>query len=78
MVKLIITDMDGTLLDDNNNINEEFWNIEKELNKKGIIFAAASGRQYYNLLHRFSPIKDDMLFIAEMVLMLCIKMKSCT
>ena len=37
MVKLIITDMDGTLLDDNNNINEEFWNIEKELNKKGII-----------------------------------------
>ena len=65
MIKLIITDMDGTLLDDNNNINEEFWNIEKELNKKGIIFAAASGRQYYNLLHRFSPIKDDMLFIAE-------------
>ena len=49
MVKLIITDMDGTLLDDNNNINEEFWNIEKELNKKGIIFAAASGRQYYSL-----------------------------
>ena len=65
MVKLIITDMDGTLLDDNNHINEEFWEIEKKLNKKGIIFAAASGRQYYNLLQRFASIKDDMLFIAE-------------
>ncbi len=65
MIKLIITDMDGTLLDDKNNINEEFWKIEKELNEKGIIFAAASGRQYYNLLHKFDSIKDNMVFIAE-------------
>lgn len=34
MIKLIITDMDGTLLDDNNNINEEFWELEKNLIKK--------------------------------------------
>ena len=47
MIKLIITDMDGTLLDDNNHIDEEFWELEKKLNEKGIIFAAASGRQYY-------------------------------
>ncbi|MDU1910478.1 HAD family hydrolase [Fusobacterium sp.] len=65
MIKLIITDMDGTLLDDNNHINEEFWKIERKINEKGIIFAAASGRQYYNLLHRFASIKDDILFIAE-------------
>ena len=33
--------------------------------EKDIIFAAASGRQYYNLLERFKDIKDDMMFIAE-------------
>ncbi|MHD0315447.1 HAD hydrolase family protein [Fusobacterium varium] len=34
MIKLIITDMDGTLLDDNNHIDEEFWELEKSLMKK--------------------------------------------
>ena len=37
----------------------------QSLKEKDIIFAAASGRQYYNLLERFKDIKDDMMFIAE-------------
>lgn len=65
MIKLIITDMDGTLLNDKNEINDEFWEIERELSRKGIIFAVASGRQYYNLRKRFDSLKDEMLFIAE-------------
>lgn len=65
MIKLIVADMDGTLLNDNNEINEEFWEVHKKLNKKGIIFAVGSGRQYHNLKKRFSSIKDDILFIAE-------------
>lgn len=65
MIKLIATDMDGTLLNSNNEINPEFYEVFRELRKKGIIFAAASGRQYFNLLKRFENIKDDMLFIAE-------------
>lgn len=65
MIKLIITDMDGTLLNDKNEINDEFWSMEKELSKRGIIFAIASGRQYYNLRKRFDSLKDEMLFIAE-------------
>jgi len=65
MIKLIATDMDGTLLNSNNEINPEFYEVFKELRRKGIIFAAASGRQYFNLLKRFENIKDDMLFIAE-------------
>mgnify|MGYP000715435398 CR=1 FL=1 len=78
MVKLIITDMDGTLLDDNNNINEEFWNIEKELNKKGSSLLLQVEDSTTIFFHRFSPIKDDMLFIAEMVTYVMYKMKSCT
>lgn len=65
MIKLVITDMDGTLLNDKNEINDEFWIIEKELSKKGVIFAVASGRQYYNLRKRFDSLKDEILFIAE-------------
>ncbi len=65
MIKLIATDMDGSLLNDDHKINDEFWEVFKELRKKNIIFSAASGRQYYNLLENFDSIKDDMLFIAE-------------
>lgn len=37
----------------------------KSLKKNNIIFAAASGRQYFNLAENFKPVKDDMLFICE-------------
>ena len=53
MIKLIITDMDGTLLNSKNEINDEFWEIQDKLSKQDIIFAVASGRPYYNLVERF-------------------------
>ena len=59
MIKLIASDMDGTLLNDKNEIHEEFYKVFQELKKQNIIFAAASGRQYYNLAKRFEKIKDD-------------------
>ena len=65
MIKFIASDMDGTLLNENNEINKEFFDIFHKLVEKDIIFAAASGRQYYNLLKRFEKIKDNMMFIAE-------------
>ncbi|WP_411168715.1 HAD family hydrolase [Clostridium sp. MB05] len=65
MIKFIASDMDGTLLNEKNEINKEFFDIFNKLIEKDIIFAAASGRQYYNLLKRFENIKDKMMFIAE-------------
>ncbi|WP_042352951.1 Cof-type HAD-IIB family hydrolase [Bacillus massiliigorillae] len=65
MIKLIATDMDGTLLNDQNQLPTEFQEVYQALMEKGIIFGAASGRQYYNLIERFTDQKDDMLFIAE-------------
>lgn len=52
MIKLIASDMDGTLLNDKDEIHEEFYQVFQELKKQNIIFAAASGRQYYNLAKR--------------------------
>lgn len=65
MIKLIVADMDGTLLNDNHEIHPDFWEMEKALDEKGLMFAIASGRQYYNLLEKFEKVKDRMMFFAE-------------
>lgn len=65
MIKLIVTDMDGTLLNSKGEINLEFWDIERKLSENGVIFAIASGRPYYNLVENFKSIKDNLLFITE-------------
>jgi Cof subfamily protein (haloacid dehalogenase superfamily) len=64
-IRLIASDMDGTLLDDDHAIHEDFWPLIEQLHDRGITFCPASGRQYYNLLERFEPIADDVVFIAE-------------
>ncbi|GLC31074.1 Cof-type HAD-IIB family hydrolase [Clostridium omnivorum] len=65
MIKLIATDMDGTLLNEQGYLSYEIFDIIKKLNEKDILFATASGRQYYNLENKFSPVKDDIIYIAE-------------
>ena len=65
MIKFIATDMDGTLLNKDNQIHDEFFEVFEKLESNNIIFAAASGRQYFNLAKRFDLIKDRMMFIAE-------------
>jgi Cof subfamily protein (haloacid dehalogenase superfamily) len=65
MIKLIITDLDGTLLDSNKQLPSGFWEIEKQLTSTGILFSVASGRQYYNLVEKFDCIRDSLLIIAE-------------
>ena len=65
MIKFIATDMDGTLLNSKKELSPEFYDVFEELKKRNILFAAASGRQYYTLAKEFNDIKDDMLFIAE-------------
>ena len=64
-VKFIAADMDGTLLNEQSQLDPSFFDLYKQLEDKGIMFAAASGRQYYSLLETFEPVKDRMMFIAE-------------
>lgn len=65
MIKLIASDMDGTLLNEHDKINEEFFDVLNQLKEKNILFVAASGRQYYNLLDKFSKAKNDVIYVAE-------------
>lgn len=64
-VKMIIADMDGTLLDSNKKLSPHIFNLVKELKKREVKFVIASGRQYFNLLNNFKEIKDDLVYISD-------------
>lgn len=57
--------MDGTLLDQYGRLDPEFFDLFLQLEEKGILFSAASGRQYYSLRDTFAPIQDRVLYVAE-------------
>lgn len=66
MIKLIASDIDGTLLMGGaKKLSAEAFELIERLHQKGVLFAAASGRQYPNLRRLFAPIWKDMLFICE-------------
>lgn len=66
MIKLIASDIDGTLIrDGSHHINQEYMQVIPALKKKGVRFCACSGRQYSSILHLFAPIADDIYFISE-------------
>ncbi|MFF4545777.1 Cof-type HAD-IIB family hydrolase [Streptomyces sp. NPDC001406] len=64
-IRLIVTDMDGTLLDDAKRIPEGLWPMLAELRRRGVLFSPASGRQYATLARQFAEVADGMVFIAE-------------
>ena len=49
MIKLIASDMDGTLLNDNHDIDKETVEAIRKAEEKGIIFAFSTGREYGNV-----------------------------
>ena len=66
MIKLIASDLDGTLLlNGAQSLPEEIFPLIRRLKEKGILFAAASGRQYSNMKRLFAPVVSDMVFICE-------------
>jgi len=64
-IRLIAADLDGTLVDDEKRIHDEFWPLVDELRARGITFCPASGRQYYSLLQTFEDVADEVVFLAE-------------
>lgn len=64
-IKMVVTDMDGTLLNSNHEVSDLFFELFERLKQKGILFAAASGRQYDSIVDKLQPIKDDIIVIAE-------------
>ncbi len=64
-IKLIASDMDGTLLDGNGRVPSETFELIRALRSRGVHFAASSGRRYDRLCEFFAPVKDQMDFVAS-------------
>lgn len=66
MIKLIVSDIDGTLVEDGGNrLNPEYFDVILQLREKGIHFAAASGRQVYSIEQLFAPIREKIFYLGD-------------
>jgi Cof subfamily protein (haloacid dehalogenase superfamily) len=64
-LRLVVTDLDGTLLDGDGRIPDRLWEVLPRLRERGITLAPASGRQYATLRRLFARGAEGMAFIAE-------------
>ena len=64
-VKLVVSDMDGTLLNSKEEVSALFFELFDQLKKQNIHFCAASGRQYNSIINKLDAIKDEIYVIAE-------------
>ncbi len=65
MVKLFITDMDQTLLDDDSQLPKRTQEIIDRLEKEKKMFIVASGRTLTNLEYKFKDIDHNLSFISD-------------
>lgn len=66
MIKLIATDIDGTLVvDGSGELNPEYFPVIRQIIDQGIIFVAATGRTRSSIENILGPVADDIVMIAE-------------
>lgn len=66
MIKLIASDIDGTLVRDGENaLNPELYDEILRLRAKGVQFVAASGRQWHSIERIFDPIKEKIFYVSD-------------
>ena len=64
-VKMIVSDMDGTLLNPEEEVSPLFFDQFEKLKAHNIHFVAASGRQYNSIAQKLYPIKDQITIVGE-------------
>lgn len=64
-VKLVVTDMDGTLLNPSHEVSKLFMDQFWALKEKGVTVVAASGRQHNSIVEKLAPIEKELTVIAE-------------
>ena len=65
MVKLIISDLDGTALDDNKKLDSGLFEVVPKLKEKGILFTVASGRNEELLGDYIDQLNIDIPYIVN-------------
>ena len=64
-IKMVVTDMDGTLLNSNHEVSIHFYELFKALKKHNILFVAASGRQYNSIVDKLKAIRNEIIVVSE-------------
>jgi Cof subfamily protein (haloacid dehalogenase superfamily) len=66
MIRLIVSDIDGTLLPYGQaELEPELFLLIRRLRERGVVFCPASGRQYHSLRALFRPVCDELAYICE-------------
>lgn len=65
MIRLVATDLDGTLLDSEGKLPEGCFEAVRALKARGIRFAVSSGRTYGNIRRLFAPVADEIDYVCE-------------
>ena len=66
MIRLVASDIDGTLLQGGARaLSDELFGLIRVLKKRGILFCAASGRQYRSMRALFAQAEDDIAYLCE-------------
>jgi Cof subfamily protein (haloacid dehalogenase superfamily) len=65
MIKLIVSDLDGTLLNDALNVPEDFFSLAERLFEKNIMFAIATGRSQTSIQEKFNCILKNLYSISD-------------
>lgn len=66
MIKLIASDVDGTLVSDGGGkLDKRIVDMIKAVHDKGIHFVVASGRQWVSIENVFEEVKDKIFYISD-------------
>lgn len=65
MIKLIVTDLDGTLLNDQHEVPGRFWELANRLFNKGIKLGIATGRPHFSITAKFEAIVHQVYAISD-------------
>ena len=65
MIKLIATDLDGSLLDGQKRHSPRLYPLLAELERRGVLFCMATGRNAHTMLDLFAHLKDRVLMITD-------------
>lgn len=66
MIKLIASDIDGTLVPyGEHDLPQGLFPLIHRLKAAGVVFCPASGRQYHSLRQLFAPVAKDVCFLCE-------------
>lgn len=66
MIKLVLTDMDGTFLHQNGDFNRELYkNVKKRMDEKEVVFAPVTGKQCERIEELFGEEAEDLWILGD-------------